>query len=252
VKGSLGAHFALLVGLTAAGCGDGYLDSLYSLPDPETTALEDGGTPDGASGGTGTDSGVDGLLIDDMEDGDTFIAEIAGRNGAWYLYNDGTSGSQWPSPLNVTAVTDRDGASSYALRFGGSGFTGWGSGVATPLADATPDRLYDASRFGGISFFARVEEGSTSTIRVNFPNAQTTPEGGECGGAAGLCYDYFGSDVGLSTEWQKYTIYFHELTQVGWGYAPGAPFDATRLVEINFFPGPAHDVWVDDLVFVAP
>jgi hypothetical protein len=248
--------FVVSISVATAGCGDGYLDSLYSLSDPNVNALEEGGVPntsDASSADSGTDAGVlppEGLLIDDMEDGDAFIAQVGGRQGAWYLYNDGSSGDQWPVPVNMTPVTDREGASSYALRFGASGFTGWGSGIATPLADFSP---YDVSRFIGISFWARVEEGSKQGIRVNLPTLQTTPAGGACYGSGEYrCYDYFGTDLTLSTEWALYTVYFRDITQIGWGYKPPDGFDAPSLQEINFFPGEAHDVWIDDVVFLAP
>src|SRR5690348_829263 len=36
------------------------------------------------------------LLIDDLEDNDTRLAEVSGRNGNWWLATDGTGGTTTP------------------------------------------------------------------------------------------------------------------------------------------------------------
>jgi hypothetical protein len=40
----------------------------------------------------------DGTLIDDLEDGDGWICEVAGRHGPWWTAGDGSDGTLEPVP----------------------------------------------------------------------------------------------------------------------------------------------------------
>ncbi len=181
-------------------------------------------------------------LIEDFEDGDTRIIEHQGRNGLWYDIGDGT-GTQTRG-----VVTGGPSGSNYAIHYYGSGFTDWGSGVGFNFIDPSggPMQPYDASQMQGIKFWARIEPGSNSAIRIALPNSQTHPDGGQCS----TCWDHFGIDLTLTTTWQQYTVPFSSLTQQGWG-SQYETFDITTLYNMEFRHNQnvTYDVWIDNIEF---
>ena len=72
--------------------------------------------------------GKDGLLIDDMEDGNPSICELKAGKGAWYSVGDGTNvtGNATLALENAAIPGKRDG-SRRAMHFSGAGFTSWGA-----------------------------------------------------------------------------------------------------------------------------
>jgi len=83
---------------------------------------------------------------------------------------------------------------------------------------------YDASKYDGISFWAKIDSGSYG-LRVAFPDKDTLPDGGLCEGSApeNQCWDHYGYRItNLTTEWTKYTVSFSSLTQDGWGRSGAA------------------------------
>lgn len=180
--------------------------------------------------------------IENCEDGDDVIMIQQGRNGWWFDSTDGTAtqlrGMEPGGPAG----------SSVALHYSGSGFTDWGSGAGfnfrAPSGGALP---YDASEYDGIKFWARVEPGSDTALRIILQNAQTHPDGGICGTG---CWDAFGIDFTLTTAWAEYTIPFSAVSQQGWGFDPGA-FNPSVLynLETRHNKNLVYDVWLDDFIF---
>ena len=182
-------------------------------------------------------------LIDDFEDGDGWIAELDGRTGPWFVFNDGT-GSQTPSGTFAPATPGR--SSNYAARTTGSGFTSWGAGIGFELnGDGSTKDVYDAGHTLGVTFWARAE--SAVNVRFGVADVNTDPEGGVCSN----CFDHFGIDIGLTTSWQQYTFTWGQLQQQGWGDQFGV-IDPTQLYVMQFQVGPnvSFDVWLDDIAFV--
>jgi hypothetical protein len=198
----------------------------------ETAGITNSGGAAGAGGGTGTgtggtggaagtgdtaDSGGPGMvdMIDDMEDNDGSIANVNGRVGAWYTYNDETkTATQVPKqgdPFTMTAG-GRDG-SGYAANTHGSGFSVWGAGFGFNLKDpgdgdgGSAKSSYDASAYGGIAFWAKAGPGSDKGLRVNVSNKDTDPAGAICA-PADKCNDHFGNPVTLTGDWARYTLPF--------------------------------------------
>jgi endoglucanase len=199
-------------------------------------------------------------LIDDMEHSDGSILSVCGRQGYWYTYNDATSGGS-QTPLAATPFTPAiiqggrvlgdGGASAHAAHTNGNGFTTWGAGMAFDLNSpgAGTKLPYDATRYTGIRFWARIASGTQATVRVNIPERATDAVGNIC---APKCSDHFGKTLTLTASWVEYTLHFTgaELAQSGWGTA--ATFDKSTLLGVQFqvAAGSTFDLWIDDISFV--
>lgn len=237
---------------------------------PGGSASSSGGSssPNAGSGGSGTTSagsaalggaageGGDGTstspsLVDDFEDGNQYIVQRDGRNGAWYVSNDGR-GSQTPRAggmvLPVMLEPPRPESRRGLHTFGGP-FPEWGALIGTSLVlNGATSAPYDLSRYSGIAFWVRAGSGSGSgpggpsglatSVRVNLPSTQTNGSGN----------DHFGFDVPLSSEWQRFEKPFAELAQSGFGTAADAP-DLEHVTGIQFFFAQdlRFDLWVDDI-----
>jgi hypothetical protein len=204
-----------------------------------------------SSGGTSTSTTLasNEELIDDLNDGDRFLVKAGGRVGAWKTSDDGTSGGSMVPDPNTTFVSTDTGDPNwkYAVYVKGSGFTSQGSSVSLGLGAP-----YDASKYTGISFWAKSDAGSTYA-RVQFPDKDTDLDAGLCtmsGPASTMCYDHYGYRFQFAPGWNKYIIPFKNLSQDGWG-RKGTAFDPSTLFEIIFlFPAnSSYAVWIDNLAF---
>jgi hypothetical protein len=212
----------------------------------------------GSGGATGSDAGIcPGLesneeLIDDLNDGDRFIPTVNGRVGAWTGSHDNSpTATMSPDPNGSFAPTyTGDACRKYAMYVSGSGCVLWGAdfwfGLGSP---------YDASKYMGISFWAKIDAGTSSVVRVNFPDKDTQPDGNLCSTAsnagANACYDHYGYRITLSSTWTKYTIMFNQLATQNWGRG-GTGFDPASLYQVLFqIPtGATFGVWIDDPAFI--
>ena len=203
------------------------------------------GAPKKCTGGTRM---ADDGSIDDFEDGDTQLSKIGSRDGYWFIAKDPNGSTIAPSPLAM-ADQGADG-SKKSLHVSGqtsSASGAWGSMVGVGLLSVNKV-MYDASRYAGISFKAKIGEGSTKKIRFKIGDVNTHPDGGVCKD----CWNHFGKDLPLTTSWQEFKITFAEMRQEpGWGELKGA-IDSSQLVSINWSIGPGglpFDLWIDDLQF---
>lgn len=205
------------------------------------------------SGGTGTVAS----LIDGFEDNDITLEPTNGRSGVWYLFHDATTGKVGPSPLTCSPLTDAPAAlGTTALHITASGFTDYGSGLGVDFRAGK--KLYDASAYSGIRFWARVGEGKNTHHRVQIPDVNTDKAGGKCNSAADApdgakCDDHFGIAETFTTTWAQYTIKFDALTQGGWGY-PGDPdVKLTKAsvygIQITAKAKLEVDLWLDEVEF---
>jgi hypothetical protein len=207
-------------------------------------------------GAFGTDSSIcSGLasneeLIDDLNDGDRFIPLVNGRAGAWTDSHDSSpSGKMFPDPLTGFVPTDtKDACRKFAAYVAGTGYVIFGSSFGFGLGSP-----YNASKYTGITFWAKVDPGSSSVVKVAFPDKDTQPDGNICqpnttGTLA--CYDHYYSRVTLTTTWTKYVVPFSALKQEGWGHA-GTAFDPSTLYEVQFIipVNATFGIWVDDVAF---
>jgi hypothetical protein len=192
-------------------------------------------------------------LIDDAEEGSGQVIGQDGRSGFFYSYIDPhsvltlgpTMSRQLPRPVAGGANGSR---CAWNLRGELArqriAFVGLGVNMTNPKG------AYDASRFTGISFFARRSPGSATFVRVQIPDWNTDPAGHVCKD----CFNTFGRRIALSDEWRKYTLPFDTFEQLpGWGSPRPPRVDASNMFGIQFQitePGARFDVWIDDIAFV--
>jgi hypothetical protein len=180
-------------------------------------------------------------LIDDLEDGDSFLLPNEGRDGAWHLTHDRTgqlSLTEPPIPENGGA-----NASGKAMHISGSGHTEWGGGLSLDLRNSGAP--YDASVYRGIKFWAR---GNTS-LKLIFAQANLSP-GHPCSTCVlpnEECGRFYTTDVLLDDVWREYVI---DWTILGHDFQGGTPFGPDQLQTVQFeAPAPAFDFWIDDVTF---
>ncbi len=192
-------------------------------------------------------------LFDDGEDNNNQVLLQEGRAGYWYTYadNDGSTIDPPPGATGGIFSFTQGGAhgSAYAARMKGSiakasvVFAAMGANFADPRSP------YDASKYGGISFWAKRGPNTTPKVRFKIPDAATDPEGGKCTD----CYNDFGVNLSLSEDWTPYTVLFSSLKQErGWGSPHPKSIDASQVYAVHFQvndKGKDYDVWVDDLAF---
>lgn len=208
----------------------------------------------GAGGSSGAPSPTP-SVIDDFEDDDLNLLRDDQRTGSWFRYDDGSSGTTGPSPLVAAALTGAPAAlGKYAIHITATGFSSWGSGLAATFMSS--GKAYDASRFSGVRFWARVGQGKEPKSHLQISDATTEAAGGKCNSASGapasqLCGNHFGSMVTVTTAWAAYEVRFDAMSQAaGWGLT--APeLDAAHVYGIQFVT-PAMsdlDLWLDQLEF---
>jgi hypothetical protein len=192
----------------------------------------------------------------------------------------------------------RCGADGYGLHLSappdGGGLTGWGMNLSIDFRQncngtSDPDAgvgftpcFVDASRWTGISFWARLgpqSTGATALVTVGDPHTSSqigdTPPynlqypfnerlcgdppcvpGGDGGSSGGGLLDGgnpqcdpFGKAVLLVSDWQFYAIPFSEMRQKGYG-VPESTLELSRILGFKFSLGKgAWDVWLDDIAF---
>jgi endoglucanase len=193
-------------------------------------------------------------VIDDGEDGNHQVSDVGGRAGYWYTFMDKVGSSITPKPEGQGGkfAMTQGGAnrSQYAVNVKGK--VGSGeivyAGVGVNFVD--PKGPYDASKFEGISFWAKRGPGSTGKVRLKVPDASTDPDGKICS----ACFNDFGKDLSLTEEWTKYTVAFADMRQLGgWGAPRPAHIDPHKVYGVQWQvnqPGATFDVSFDDLEFI--
>ncbi len=191
-------------------------------------------------------AGPDGLL-DDFEDGNNQLAAREGRGGYWWRSAD-SSGSGFLTP-DVQPVAGGAAGSKLAQHQAGktaSGGEAWGVNFGANFVTAG---LYDASKYVGLRFRAKVGPGSTRNVRLKIGDVNTHPSAGPCK----TCWNHFGKDLSLTEEWREYQVLFAGLQQAeGWGDPRPSSVSPNKLFSLDFTvgPGQSFDVWVDDLEFL--
>ncbi len=231
---------ALSLLLMSAGCASG--DAAPGATSAATANLKSCG-PDG--------------LIDDAEDGNNRGAVVAGRGGYWYTYGDKLGSTITPAAGGTFAMSPGGAnGSKYAANMKGkiAGadqpplYLSVGMGIG--LADGA---TYDASKYKGITFWAKKGPGTSGKVRLKIPDVNTDPLGKVCTTA---CFNHFGADLTLTDAWTKYSFAWEDLHQLdGWGSPTPPAITTQKLFGIQFQvnePSAAYDVSVDDLEFLCP
>ena len=193
-------------------------------------------------------------FIDDCDDNQNQTLVVGGRGGYWYTFSDMDGTEIWPTAgaKGGTFEMSPGGAENtpYAARFKGTVSTAEGpTQGGTGMNFVDPKGGYDASQYGGISFWAKAGPGSVSSFRLKVPDAFTDPDGGNCS----ECFNDFGMEITLTQEWQHYIVPFGALKQLpGWGKPKKMGVDKSQLYGIQFQvneKGKAFDIWIDQLRF---
>jgi endoglucanase len=220
---------------------------------PGSAASIGGGSPGGGAATSAfKDCGPDGV-IDDGEDGNNQNLPNAGRGGYWYTFKDKGTTTVEPAAGEeggTFAMSEGGHGSQYAARYHGKIGTGAivFSGMGMNFVD--PKGQYNASKYAGISFWAKRGDNSTGKLRLKVPDVNTDPDGAVCS----ECFNDFGADINLTTEWKQYVFPFKNMKQmVGWGNPHKPHITPDKIYGIQFqvnVPGANYDIYVDDLKFV--
>jgi len=184
-------------------------------------------------------------LIDDFEDNDNQIAKIADRGGYWFTSHDPNGSTIDPTPFAISAGGAGSEKGLHVYGQTSSDSAAWGSLVGASFVE---QGVYDASKYSGISFKAKVGPKSTKNIRFQVGDVNTHPDGGVCKN----CWNHFGKDLQLTDDWKEYRISFAELQQQpGWGDRFPA-LTPTKLIAFYWAISPAKsfDLWIDDIRFL--
>jgi endoglucanase len=242
--------FALSIGLGTLVAATGCI-----APQPSAPGAAPGSPASIGGASSFKDCGPEGL-VDDGEDGNNQNLPVGNRGGYWYTFMDKT-GTTTVTPMagdqGGTFAMSEGGANGtkFAANFKGKVGTGGSvvfSGMGVNFVD--PKDKYDASKYAGIAFFAKRGESSTGKLRLKVPDTNTDPDGGVCS----ECFNDFGADIVLSTDWKKYIFPFKKMTQeVGWG-APRKPhINPAGIYGVQFqvkVPGASYDISIDDVQFL--
>jgi hypothetical protein len=203
------------------------------------------------------------LLISDFETGKADVAAVGGRDGSWFLFNDGT-GMQLPMKIaNTPLPAEAGGAcqSAFAFHTSGQNFTVWGFGLGTDLAAkiGLERGTYDLSAYKGLAIRAKADK--AASLRLSISDAGTAPEGKQCTDTTdktnpARCGDYFGKEFSLTADWQDLQMSWTEMSQRGWGLPIASGFGAAhaytfRLQVKGTAAAPANfELWIDDVRLV--
>ena len=202
-----------------------------------------GGSATGGTGGSST-TGIDVLLIDDLEDGNNQI-ETPTYSGYWFTTaNEDGDGTLAPAPTDDCDPEEldmpRDG-SEQAMHVSGS-WSGtdleWIAAFGFPLKhDEAP---VDASSYAGITFFAKTDNEETD-VRLQVMIEEVEDEG------------HFAIELGVTSSWEQYTVLWDDERLIQPSWAAEVTFDPAALFKLQFqFDSESFDLWVDDIRFVAP
>jgi endoglucanase len=149
--------------------------------------------------------------------------QLAGRGGYFFTFADqlGTSIAPLPEEYAPTGglarVRGRLGSRQPA-------FAGLGLNLTEPVG------FYDASRYTGLAFEAKSGPG-IDEVRLGVTDVNTSPDGERCS----ECYNDFGANLELSSDWQEYRFSFEALyQQPGWGSPRPAQIEPRALRSILF------------------
>ena len=217
-------------------------DSSTMKSSPDVGVQIEGALPDTGQVDTEqTNAELEGVLIDDFEDGDN---KAAFPGGAWYQYDDSSNGGK--SVLTFT------GAAAGGIAMNGPGYQSLrsmeisytfdqGTYAYTPYLGfgvwfADKAAPMDASAYVGIAY---TYHGGAHRARIE--TFEVTD------------YNYFGMDLPASTDWKTVIVPFTQIHQESWGTIP-ATFNPKNLGNVSFqvrgATGTQDKLWMDNLMFL--
>lgn len=195
----------------------------------------------------GTKVAPDGLL-DDFEDGNTQLDATDSRGGYWWKSADAAGSVIGPDDFKPVPRGPDGSLAIHAFgktAFGG-GDNNWGAQFG---ANFRSGLAYDASKYVGIRFRARIGAGTTPNVRFKIGDINTHPDLGVCK----QCYNHFGRNMTFTTDWREYEVFFASLEQKPyWGDPRPPSITPSKLYSFDFAiePGATFDIWIDDIAFI--
>jgi hypothetical protein len=205
-----------------------------------------------ALGGGFKECGAD-AMIDDGEDGNNQNLPNENRGGYWYTFRDKKGTTIDPAAGEdggTFAMSEGGHGSQFSARYHGKIGTGAPLFGGMGMNFVDPKAMYDASKYAGISFWAKKGENSTGKVRLKVPDVSTDPEGGVCQ----ECFNDFGGDLNLTTDWKQYIFPWKTMKQMpGWGSPRKPHITPSKVFGIQFqvnVPSANYDIYIDDLKFI--
>ncbi len=213
---------------------------------PAVNSAEIAETPEGKACGPEA-------MIEDAEDNNNQVIAQDGRGGYMYTFVDKVGSTVEPASGESGGVfAPRPGGaqgSQYAMCMKGTVGTAAIVYTGMGLNFVDPKGQYDATKYKGISFWAKKGPGSTGKVRLKVPDVNTDPDGQVCS----ECFNDFGADLTLTEEWQQFTIPFNRMKQLaGWGNPQKSSIEPATLYGIQFQvndKGQPYDICVDNIAF---
>lgn len=188
-------------------------------------------------------------LVDDFEDEDDQVADQGDRSGHWYIGKDDKGSTVTPAAVAGNLADGGANGTKKALHVTGKTAAGDGAWGVELNADFAPGRpQYDASKYAGVSFF--IKAGATKgakSIRLKISDVNTNPDGGACK----ACFNHFGKDIKLTSDWQEVKVSFAEMKQIpGWGDQKAA-ITPSKIYDVEWAvaSGQPFDFWLDEIKF---
>lgn len=192
-------------------------------------------------------------VIDDFEDNNNQITVVGERGGYWYTYADDKGSTIWPEQGDkggTFTLVEGGNNSKYAVEMKGKLAPQSIVYAAMGLNFLDPKEPYDASKFVGITFFAKRSATSTGKLVVKLPDGSTDPDGGVCK----ACYNDYGTVLTVGEQWQRYVLPFRDLKQEpDWGVPRKPHITPSKLFAIHWeakSSGAEFDFIVDDVAFI--
>lgn len=202
------------------------------------------GCPQQPARGTSRLEATSANLLDDFEHEGASLPRRGGRDGMWVSASDGSSDEvEWSVSEHCAARGQRAG------HFVGRGLSGWGATWTALLRTSTGSTTtYDASAYGGISFWAAQGTQMAAPLSVPVGVTNPAPEGGSSRVGCASCLDYYATDISLDHHWRRFELRFSDLVQLDNGN-PTAALRIDEIVGLTFWPEGDFDIWVDDVRF---
>jgi endoglucanase len=193
-------------------------------------------------------------IIDDGEDGNNQVLVQDGRAGYWYTFLDDAGSTIEPQAGKkggqFAMSPGGNGGSAMAARMHGKVTTGGVLYAGMGFNFVDPKDQYDATKYGGVAFYAKKGPGSTGKVRLKIPDVDTDPDGKVCK----ECFNDFGAVMELTDGWTRYELPFVMASQEqGWGKPKPSHINPAKLYAMQWqvnVPGAEYDIYVDDVAFV--
>jgi hypothetical protein len=182
-------------------------------------------------------------LLDDFEDGDSYLETTSGTDGYWFVYSDHTRGTiSPPDGSMLTPTPDGAAGTAHSAHISGGGFTEFGAGVI--MWPSAQQCVFDMSSVLGIDFWIKGAT-SSSSLQVSVATTQTV-DPSYCGES---CNDFHSARYALTDTWTHYRLPWSDLRQEGWG--PAVPFVASQVeyLQFSFEVNVTFSLYLDEVSF---